>query len=112
MRALAGLKRGLGLHKKVTYVIGENGTGKSTIIEGIAAGAGFREQGGSKFLGTDTLDWSPLTPALSLTPAAVQGVTLTSMPSARMRSAYDSSHRAGRRERRAASGWCDLRASP
>jgi predicted ATPase len=50
----------------VTYLIGENGTGKSTLIEGIAACAGFGEQGGSKFLRTDTPEWSPLTVAMRL----------------------------------------------
>ncbi len=38
----------LELHPKVTYIIGENGTGKSTILESIAAAFGFNPEGGSK----------------------------------------------------------------
>ena len=34
--------------KPVTYLIGENGAGKSTIIEAIAASFGFNPEGGSK----------------------------------------------------------------
>ncbi|MEN6313849.1 MAG: AAA family ATPase [Clostridiaceae bacterium] len=35
-------------HPKVTFFIGENGTGKSTILESIAAAYGFNPEGGSK----------------------------------------------------------------
>jgi predicted ATPase len=63
---LAGLLDGLELHPRVTYLIGENGTGKSTFIEGIAACAGFGEHGGSKFLRSDTPDWSPMSIAMRL----------------------------------------------
>lgn len=38
----------LELHPKVTYIIGENGTGKSTILESVAAAFGFNPEGGSK----------------------------------------------------------------
>lgn len=38
----------LELHPKVTFIIGENGTGKSTLIEAIAVAAGFNAEGGSK----------------------------------------------------------------
>jgi predicted ATPase len=38
----------LELHPKVTYFVGENGTGKSTILEAIAIAAGFNAEGGSK----------------------------------------------------------------
>ena len=37
----------LTLHPAVTFVIGENGTGKSTLLEAIAAGWGFNPEGGS-----------------------------------------------------------------
>jgi predicted ATPase len=36
------------LHKDVTFFIGENGTGKSTLIEGIALGLGLSPEGGNK----------------------------------------------------------------
>ena len=39
---------GLEFHPKVTYFIGENGTGKSTILEAIAASYGFNPEGGTK----------------------------------------------------------------
>ena len=38
----------LALHPKVTFFVGENGTGKSTILESIAAAYGFNPEGGSK----------------------------------------------------------------
>jgi predicted ATPase len=38
----------LTIHPKVTFLIGENGTGKSTLIEAIAVAAGFNAEGGSK----------------------------------------------------------------
>jgi len=38
----------LELHPKVTFVIGENGTGKSTLLEAIAVAWGFNPEGGSK----------------------------------------------------------------
>lgn len=38
----------LELHPKVTFFAGDNGSGKSTVLEGIADLAGFGEQGGSK----------------------------------------------------------------
>jgi predicted ATPase len=38
----------LPLHPKVTFLIGENGTGKSTLIEGIAVAFGLNPEGGSR----------------------------------------------------------------
>ena len=35
-------------HPKVTFVIGENGTGKSTLLEAIATAYGFNPEGGTK----------------------------------------------------------------
>ena len=35
-------------HPKVTFIIGENGTGKSTLLEAIATAYGFNPEGGSK----------------------------------------------------------------
>lgn len=37
----------LDMHPKVTYIIGENGTGKSTILEAVAAAYGFNPEGGT-----------------------------------------------------------------
>jgi predicted ATPase len=45
--AIAALHRGLVLHEKVTYLIGENGSGKSTMLEAIAVAAGMNAEGGS-----------------------------------------------------------------
>ncbi len=38
----------LRLDRKVTFLVGDNGTGKSTILEAIAVAAGFNAEGGSK----------------------------------------------------------------
>ncbi|KZN98399.1 AAA family ATPase [Bacillus badius] len=35
------------LHPKITYIIGENGMGKSTLLEAIALAAGFNPEGGT-----------------------------------------------------------------
>ena len=39
---------GLFFEKPVTFFVGENGTGKSTLIEAIAVGMGFNAEGGSR----------------------------------------------------------------
>ena len=44
--AVRGLGR-LKLHPGVTYFVGENGTGKSTLLEGLAVALGFNPEGGS-----------------------------------------------------------------
>ena len=38
----------LRLHPKVTFLVGENGTGKSTLLEAIAVAFGFNPEGGTK----------------------------------------------------------------
>ncbi|CAM3719143.1 AAA family ATPase [Marinicrinis lubricantis] len=38
----------LKLHPKVTYIVGENGMGKSTLMEAIAVAWGFNPEGGTK----------------------------------------------------------------
>src|SRR4051812_33262425 len=40
--------RKITFHPKVTFIIGENGTGKSTLLEAIAVAWGFNAEGGSK----------------------------------------------------------------
>lgn len=40
--------RELEFHPKVTYFVGDNGTGKSTLLEAIAVAAGFNPEGGSR----------------------------------------------------------------
>src|SRR5271170_1985737 len=46
----------LDFEQPITIVVGENGTGKSTLLEGIAALAGYDEAGGGK--GYMTVDHS------------------------------------------------------
>lgn len=46
----------LELHPKATYIIGENGTGKSTILESVATAFGFNPEGGSKNFMFSTAD--------------------------------------------------------
>ncbi len=58
--ALASLTRLL-LSKPVTFLVGENGTGKSTLIEAIAVACGFAAEGGSLNYNFSTYDsHSPL----------------------------------------------------
>lgn len=42
--------------KEVTFFVGENGTGKSTLLEGIAVAHGFNAEGGSKNYNFSTYD--------------------------------------------------------
>jgi len=44
----------LPLHKNVTFFVGENGTGKSTLIEAIAVNYGFNAEGGSRNFNFET----------------------------------------------------------
>jgi predicted ATPase len=45
----------LELHPKVTFIVGENGTGKSTILEAIATSYGFNPEGGTKNFNFSTI---------------------------------------------------------
>ena len=45
---------GISLEKPVTFFVGENGTGKSTLIEAIAVAMGFNAEGGSRDFYFDT----------------------------------------------------------
>ena len=47
LNAVRGLEH-LSLHPAVTFFIGENGTGKSTLLEAIAVAYGFNPEGGTK----------------------------------------------------------------
>lgn len=51
--AVTGLHE-LALHKNVTFFVGENGTGKSTLIEAIAVNYGFNPEGGSRNFNFET----------------------------------------------------------
>ena len=41
-------KKHLPIYSDVTFFVGENGTGKSTLLEAIAVGHGFNAEGGTK----------------------------------------------------------------
>lgn len=43
-------------HSPVTFFVGENGTGKSTLLEGIAVNCGFNPEGGTKNFSFSTAD--------------------------------------------------------
>lgn len=46
----------LEFHPNVTYIVGENGTGKSTLLEAIAIGYGFNPEGGTRNFNFSTND--------------------------------------------------------
>ena len=46
--AVRALEHGLDLHPRVTFFVGENGSGKSTVLEAIAVAAGFNAEGGTR----------------------------------------------------------------
>jgi len=48
----------LSFHKAITIIVGENGTGKSTLLEGIALLAGYDEAGGGKGYMTVDHSWA------------------------------------------------------
>src|SRR5579871_1311906 len=47
LAAVKNLDR-LSLHPKVTFFVGENGTGKSTLLEALAVSVGLNPEGGSR----------------------------------------------------------------
>lgn len=54
-------------HPKVTFIVGENGTGKSTLLESIAVASGFNPEGGSRNFNFSTrASHSPLHEVLNL----------------------------------------------
>lgn len=64
--ALRGLTQ-LTLHAPVTFFVGENGTGKSTLLEALAIAAGFNPEGGTRNYLFSTRDsHSPLYEAVTL----------------------------------------------
>lgn len=66
--AISGLEDGIELHPKVTYLVGENGMGKSTLLEGLADKWGFSMHSGnrSKTPGLRSYE-TVLAPAMTLT---------------------------------------------
>ncbi len=67
-------KSGLKLNPGVTFFVGENGSGKSTILEGIADRWGFDREGGSRTRNLVTRSyWSHLGPSIFLS-RAIAGV--------------------------------------
>lgn len=58
VREISSLKKlqSLKFSKQVTFFVGENGTGKSTLLEGIAVAHGFNAEGGSKNFNFSTYD--------------------------------------------------------
>lgn len=52
--AVAALTDGVTLHPGVTYLIGENGAGKSTVVEAMAIAAGMNPEGGSRHFSYST----------------------------------------------------------
>ncbi|NCC81799.1 MAG: ABC transporter ATP-binding protein [Clostridia bacterium] len=66
IKAIANLRE-LNFEKNITFFVGENGTGKSTLLEGIAVAFGFNPEGGTKNFMFSTKDThSPLKDALTL----------------------------------------------
>ena len=49
-------KDSLAFKKNITFFVGENGTGKSTLLEAIAVAYGFNPEGGSKNYNFSTYD--------------------------------------------------------
>lgn len=65
--------RAIDFHRKVTFLIGENGTGKSTLIEALAIAAGLNPEGGSRNILFSTRDThSPLHQYLRLVRGAAR----------------------------------------
>ncbi|MBQ8640460.1 MAG: AAA family ATPase [Lachnospiraceae bacterium] len=55
MKAISGLER-LEFKKPVTFLVGENGTGKSTLLEAVAIASGFNPEGGTRNYRFSTYD--------------------------------------------------------
>lgn len=53
--ALCGISE-LSIHKSVTFFVGENGTGKSTLLEAMAVSYGFNPEGGTRNYQFSTYD--------------------------------------------------------
>ena len=49
-------EQGIVLSKPITFFVGENGIGKSTLIEAIAVAAGFNPEGGTRNFSFSTAD--------------------------------------------------------
>src|SRR5262249_41283664 len=73
--AIRGLTT-LAFHPKVTFLIGENGAGKSTILEAIAVACGLNPEGGSRNFRFATRAYhSPLDESLRVSRSAAQPAT-------------------------------------
>jgi len=67
LAAVSALLEGVELHRRVTFLVGDNGSGKSTVLEGIAVAAGMNPEGGSSnFSYATRASHSPLGDALTL----------------------------------------------
>ena len=55
IQAIAGVNS-LSFHKPITFFVGENGSGKSTMLEAIAVAYGFNPEGGTKNYSFSTYD--------------------------------------------------------
>jgi predicted ATPase len=64
--AISALEQGLVFNPQVTFLIGENGSGKSTIIEALAAKLDLDAEGGDTVLTFVAPDYGPLAEALVL----------------------------------------------
>ena len=65
--AIRGLEGGMELHPKVTYLVGENGMGKSTLLEGLADKWGFSKESGNRSKSHGLRDYdTALAPAMTL----------------------------------------------
>jgi predicted ATPase len=65
--AVRALQEGVELHERLTFLVGDNGSGKSTVLEGLAVAAGMNPEGGSSnFSYATRSSHSPLGDALTL----------------------------------------------
>ncbi|YCM43125.1 AAA family ATPase [Verrucomicrobiaceae bacterium 227] len=65
--SIRSLEGGMKLHPKVTFLVGENGMGKSTLLEGIADKWGFSEESGNRAKSPNVRDYDTrLAPAMTL----------------------------------------------